>query len=86
MATSCGSGGVLVAPNVGDTLPNGARVLAVKASRRDEFVVLAFTGEDDYQPFVTWVGWAMDSGRFATVSGHYFCDVAEASADFKERA
>lgn len=66
---------------VGDTLRNGAMVIAIQKRARhdDSRVVLAYReGNDEY---VTWV---MDADG-NTFWGHYFFDIAKAAADFAER-
>ena len=61
----------------GDTLPNGALVIA---NRND--VVLALRPGVTYDPYVTWtVG--PDGG---TYNGHYIVSLADAVEDFRARS
>jgi hypothetical protein len=68
-------------PKVGDTLPNGARVLRVGHNNRrhpELAVVLADSSAVAGDPFATWE-WNQYTG---TYWGHYFDTLQEATDDF----
>lgn len=72
-------------PFVGDTLANGATVLAVKGEPGRAFV-LAFTGKGRATPFVVWrVDGAQKSGPFAVGGGDYHKTLSPALAAFNAR-
>ena len=64
-------------PVFGETLPNGARVIAANGA-----VIFAHTGS--VQPYVTW-RWNGTDLR-STWSGNYFSDLVEAAKDFGARS
>ena len=69
---------------IGQTLDNGALVIAAK--RADgEYVVLALTHGTDsaavHDPYVTWAA----NKEHGTFWGHYFDNIADAVEDFGKR-
>lgn len=89
-----GTNAALFAPGIGDTLPNGAVVEAIRLNHNpadpDHLgygVVLANRGTK-YEPWVTWaVGIEVLAGvaEICTVSGHYFETVVAAADDYNHR-
>ena len=73
---------------IGEQLENGATLLAIKklqpgsVDRKDLHIVLADTGEDTCQRYVTWLFWANDGSCH---EGHYTDSIKEAAADFEAR-
>ena len=63
----------------GDILPNGAIMIAIDPAG----VVLAHN-EGAAQSYATWEFYRGDLST--TANGHYFRSIAEAAADFEERA
>lgn len=79
------STGILTFDSIGDTLPNGATILAISARRAHEWVILARVDHaDEIAEYVTWRSVRPGDGS-DTRWGHYFEDLDEAQADFRER-
>ena len=68
------------ATRIGETLANGATIIAARETDEGRWIVLALTDPDCVEPYVTWV---LDGG--ATFWGHYSDDITDATLDFKER-
>ncbi len=68
----------------GDTLPNGAIVIAASARRYHEWVILAVRPEHTMHPYVTWKARRPGDGA-DTHAGHYSADIFEAVQDFLGR-
>ena len=67
-------------PDIGDTLPNRALVLAASDSH-----VLCLLPHAHQDRFATWAWYRYEDGSFVTVSGHYFPELTEALNDFQSR-
>lgn len=80
-----------IEPFIGDTLPNGATVIAYTRTREggDSMlpggVVLANRGHQYFDPFVTWDVAISDDDSVSTFSGHYFTSIVEAAVDYEAR-
>lgn len=74
---------MLTFDSVGDTLPNGATIVAISARNAHEWIILAIRPNGD--GYVTWKCSRPGDGS-DTRWGHYFDDLDEALADYKERA
>lgn len=68
----------------GTVLPNGATVVQASAREYDSWILLCFTGDEHYQPWVTWVCSRPGNGR-DTANGHYFIKLEDAVVDFNAR-
>lgn len=68
----------------GTVLPNGARVIEVRATSSDDGIVLAtngrkINGRDEY------VTWRIRFSDFACFNGNYFNSLADAVSDYESR-
>ena len=68
---------------VGETLSNGAVVVASTNVGENEWAILAVR-ETEHEPYVTWMG-TREDGLAVTFWGHYHQSIESAIADYRER-
>lgn len=68
---------------VGETLPNGAKIVEKYYNTRGEYWVYRCYWEGNYMPYVTWYANKWDEG--ATFCGNYFLEEEKAIDDFHKR-